>query len=46
MFRTQYGSEYGQMMAIATLMVIPIIVLFFFARKTFNQGIKTGGMKM
>jgi len=46
MFRTQYGSEYGQMMAVATLMVIPIVVLFFFAQKTFIQGIKTSGMKM
>jgi multiple sugar transport system permease protein len=46
MFRTQYGSEYGQMMAVATLMVVPIVVLFFFAQKTFIQGIKTSGMKM
>jgi multiple sugar transport system permease protein len=46
MFRTQYGSEYGQMMAVATLMVIPIIVLFFFAQKTFIQGIKTSGIKV
>jgi multiple sugar transport system permease protein len=46
MFTTQYGSEYGQMMAVATLMVVPIIVLFFFAQKTFIQGIKTSGMKM
>jgi multiple sugar transport system permease protein len=45
MFRTQYGSEYGQMMAVATLMVVPIIVLFFFAQKTFIQGIKTSGLK-
>jgi multiple sugar transport system permease protein len=46
MFRTQYGSEYGQMMAVAALMTIPIILLFFFAQKTFIQGIKTSGMKM
>ena len=45
MFRTQYGSDYGQMMAVATLMVVPIIILFFFAQKTFIQGIKTSGMK-
>jgi multiple sugar transport system permease protein len=45
MFRTQYGSEYGQMMAVATLMVVPIILLFFFAQKTFIQGIKTSGLK-
>jgi multiple sugar transport system permease protein len=46
MFSTQYGTEYGQMMAVATLMTIPIIVLFFLAQKTFIQGIKTSGMKM
>jgi multiple sugar transport system permease protein len=46
MFRTQYGSEYGQMMAVATLMVVPIVVLFFLAQKTFIQGIKTSGMKV
>jgi multiple sugar transport system permease protein len=46
MFSTQYGSEYGQMMAVAALMTIPIIVIFFFAQKTFIQGIKTSGMKM
>jgi multiple sugar transport system permease protein len=45
MFRTQYGSEYGQMMAVAALMVVPIIVLFFFAQRTFLQGIKTSGLK-
>ena len=45
MFRTQYGSEYGQMMAVSTLMVVPIIVLFFIAQKTFIQGIKTTGLK-
>jgi len=46
MFRTQYGSDYGQVMAVATLMVVPIVVLFFFAQKTFIQGIKTSGMKV
>ncbi|MCY2931352.1 MAG: carbohydrate ABC transporter permease [Planctomycetota bacterium] len=45
MYRTQYGSEYGQMMAVATLMVVPILVLFFFTQKTFIQGIKTTGLK-
>ncbi|MBM4018090.1 MAG: carbohydrate ABC transporter permease [Planctomycetes bacterium] len=46
MFRTQYGSEYGQMMAVAALMTVPVVILFFFAQKTFIQGIKTSGMKM
>ena len=46
MFSTQYGSEYGQLMAVATLMTVPIVLIFFFAQKTFIQGIKTSGMKM
>ena len=46
MFSTQYGTEFGQMMAVATLMTIPIIILFFLAQKTFIQGIKTSGMKI
>jgi len=45
MFRTQYTGQFGQVMAVATLMVVPIIVLFFFAQKTFIQGIKTSGLK-
>ena len=45
MFRTQYGGDYGQMMAVAALMTVPIVVLFFFAQKTFIQGIKTSGLK-
>ena len=45
MFRGQYGSEYGQLMAVSVLLILPIIVLFFFAQKTFIQGIKTSGMK-
>jgi multiple sugar transport system permease protein len=45
MFRTQYGGDYGQMMAVAALMTVPIVALFFFAQKTFIQGIKTSGLK-
>ena len=32
-------------MAACTMMVIPIIVLFFFTQRTFIQGISTTGMK-
>ena len=30
MFQGQYGSYYGQLMAASTLMILPIIVIFFF----------------
>ena len=44
-FRDQYGSYWGQMMAVATLMTVPIIVLFFFTQRTFIQGITLSGIK-
>ncbi len=44
-FVSLYGGQYAQLMAAATLFTIPIIVLFFFAQKTFIQGISTTGGK-
>jgi len=45
MFRGQYSSDWGSLMAVSTLMVLPIIVLFFFTQRTFIQGIKMTGLK-
>ncbi len=45
MFQGQYGSDWGQMMAMASLMTLPIIVLFFFTQKQFIQGVKLSGIK-
>lgn len=44
-FLGQYGNYFGRLMAVSTLVVIPIIVLFFFAQKTFIQGITMTGVK-
>lgn len=41
----QGGAEWHFLMATATLMVVPVIVLFFFTQKTFIQGIATTGTK-
>lgn len=38
------GSEWHLLMAASALLVMPIILLFFFAQKTFIQGISTTGM--
>jgi multiple sugar transport system permease protein len=38
------GSEWNLLMGASALLVMPIIVLFFFAQKTFIQGISTTGM--
>ena len=45
MFKSQYGSYWGQLMAVSTCMILPIIILFFFTQRTFIQGIKLTGMK-
>jgi multiple sugar transport system permease protein len=42
-FLSSYGGRWSQLMAAATVFTIPIIILFFFAQKTFIQGISTTG---
>lgn len=44
-FQSQMGTEWGLMMAVATMMTIPIIILFFFLQKTFIKGITFSGIK-
>ncbi|KAB8127026.1 carbohydrate ABC transporter permease [Gracilibacillus oryzae] len=44
-FQSQKGTEWGLMMAVSTMMTLPIIVLFFFMQKTFMQGITFSGIK-
>jgi len=44
-FVTTHKTEYGLLMAASTMMVMPIIILFFFAQKQFVQGITLTGMK-
>ena len=44
-FYGQHGAEWALLMAAATVMVLPIIVLFFFTQRTFIQGITLTGLK-
>lgn len=44
-FLSNYYVNWMQLMAASTLFTIPIVVLFFFAQKTFIQGIATTGGK-
>ncbi len=45
MLNGQYGSYWGAIFAMATLMTVPIIVLFFLTQRTFIQGITLTGVK-
>ena len=44
-FFTLYGAEWGALMAAASLITIPIVVVFFFAQRTFIEGIHLTGLK-
>ncbi|MCX6343511.1 MAG: carbohydrate ABC transporter permease [Armatimonadetes bacterium] len=44
-FLASHGTEWAKLMAGACIFTIPIIILFFFAQKTFIQGIATTGSK-
>lgn len=44
-FLSSYGSKWAELMAASTVFTLPIILLFFFAQKTFIQGIATTGGK-
>jgi multiple sugar transport system permease protein len=45
MFNSQYGSFPGQLMAVTTIMTLPIMLLFFLAQRTFIEGMSTSGIK-
>ena len=44
-FRSQYGSEFGMLMAASTLVTLPVIVLFFLAQRYFIEGTTLTGLK-
>ena len=44
-FQSGYQTEWALLMAAATMMTVPIIVLFFFTQRTFIQGITLTGIK-
>jgi multiple sugar transport system permease protein len=44
-FRTRRTTEWGLMMAGATLATAPLVILFFFAQRYFLEGIKMTGLK-
>jgi len=45
-FQSQHGgTEWHYLMAASTLIVLPVIVLFFFTQKTFIEGISMTGIK-
>ena len=44
-FVREHGADFGLLMAASTMMILPIIVMFFFMQRQFVQGIVLTGMK-
>ncbi|RMH45607.1 MAG: carbohydrate ABC transporter permease [Gammaproteobacteria bacterium] len=44
-FQGQHAVAWNLLMAAATIFTIPIVILFFFAQRTFIQGVKLTGLK-
>jgi len=44
-YRSQYGAEWGLLMAASVMMTLPILLMFFFLQKSFVQGIALTGIK-
>ena len=45
LFQTSHGGEPGLLMAASTLVMIPVLLLFFFTQRYFIQGITLTGIK-
>ncbi len=44
-FTTMYGTEYNLMMAASTIVLLPILIVFFFGQRYFIEGVATSGLK-
>ncbi len=44
-FQSQHESAWGPLMAMSTVITLPVILLFFLAQRTFIQGITMSGLK-
>lgn len=44
-FKNNYTASWDMLMAASTMVILPVIVIFFFAQKYFIEGIALTGMK-
>lgn len=45
LYQSVHGGEYGYMMAASTLVMLPVLMVFFFCQRYFIQGITLTGIK-
>ena len=44
-FTSQHSSEFGMLMAAASMMILPVVAIFFLAQRHFIEGVTLTGMK-
>jgi ABC-type glycerol-3-phosphate transport system permease component len=44
LFKGQYETQYNQMMAVGIISLLPILIVFFLAQRTFIEGVRLSGM--
>ncbi|QPZ37807.1 carbohydrate ABC transporter permease [Paramicrobacterium chengjingii] len=44
-FRGTHGTDWGLTMALTMLVMVPVVIVFFFAQRTFVEGIRLSGVK-
>lgn len=45
LFQSAHGSEYGMLMAASTLVMLPVLLVFFFTQRYFIEGVTLTGIK-
>jgi multiple sugar transport system permease protein len=45
LFQSAHSSEYGMLMAASTLVMLPVLLVFFFTQRYFIEGVTLTGMK-
>jgi multiple sugar transport system permease protein len=44
LFKGQYETQYNQMMAVGIISLLPILIVFFLAQRTFVEGVRLSGL--
>jgi ABC-type glycerol-3-phosphate transport system permease component len=44
LFKGQYETQYNQMMAVGIISLLPILIVFFLAQRTFFEGVRLSGL--
>jgi len=44
LFQGQYATQYNQMMAVGIVSLLPILIVFFLAQRTFIEGVRLSGL--